>query len=432
MDDEPTLGRMQPFITPRGVALTLLGSGLGLFSVIAGRPTTAIIAVGVLAWVVVGALGHRWPDPEVSASLSTNRVVEGDTLDLYVDVGTAVAIPWLEIEVETGDDLPLVAGIASTIVSLPAGRGARMRFELEAPRWGVASPERLRVTARDRLGLFASRRVITLDLPVRIHPSDRRLDAMIQSTRTRARVGHHLAPQRGDGCEYADIRPAQPGDRLKSVNWRVSLRRGTYWVSDRHPDQASDLVLLVDSGQGLGKGSSSTLHHAVRAALALTEGHLATHDRVGLLDVGRQVRWFRPGMGRLQRRKLIDALLEITPELGLGVRRAADLPLRGVGSSATIVALSPLIDPRPVELLLELHRAGYDLVVVWCEPDIAAIRAPGNGTERLARRLWDLERDGWRRRLTSAAVPVVAWSGEGGLDNVIALLDIQRRSKVAR
>ncbi|MDG2114078.1 MAG: DUF58 domain-containing protein, partial [Actinomycetota bacterium] len=312
---------VQPYITPRGVALTLVAVGLGVFSVVAGQPATAVVAVAALAWVTGGMLLHRWPHPAISARLSNERVVEGDVLELIVDVESVDEIPWLEVEVETSDDLPVVAGVPSAIVALPAGRRATIRFELEALQWGVQSPARLRITTRDRLGLFAGRRVVSLDLPVRIHPSDRRLDAMIESTRTRARVGHHLASQRGEGCEYADIRPVRAGDRLRSVNWRVSLRRGEYWVSDRHPDQASDLVLLVDSGQALGKGSGSTLHTAVRAALALTEGHLATHDRVGLLDVGRQVRWFRPAMGRLQRRKLIDALLEIRLEVGLGVRR---------------------------------------------------------------------------------------------------------------
>lgn len=429
---EPVPRHMQRFITIRGLAVLLLGVGLGLYAVIAGKPTASIAALAAISWVVLGTAMHRWPEPHFSNEVSAERVVEGDIVELLVAVSSEVDIPWLEIEVETSDDLPVVGGVPSAIIALPAQRRAVVRFELEATEWGVASPARLRVSARDRLGLFTSRRVIALDLPVRIHPSDRRLDAMIASTRTRARVGHHLAAQRGEGCEYADIRPVQPGDRLRSVNWRVSLRRGDYWVSDRHPDQASDLVLFVDSGQALGKGSQSTLHTAVRAAIALTEGHLGTHDRVGLLDVGRHVRWFRPGMGRLQRRRLVDALLEIRPELGLGIRKASDLPLHGVDSSTTIVALSPLLDPRPIEVLLSLHQAGYDVVVIWCEPDVDAIRAANSTSAALARRLWHLQRDQWRRRLTNAGVPVVSWDGDDSLEQALAALDHQRRTRVLR
>ncbi len=430
MTDEADQLGVQGYITPRGLGLAILSATVGAFSVLTGHQPSAVLAAALLAWVTVAVLLHRWPDLRVAARLSEERVVEGDIVDLVVEISSTASIPWLEVEVVTSDDLPVVGGVPSAIVALPAGRRAAVRFELLAEQWGVASPARLRVTARDRMGVYAARRVITLDLPVRIHPSDRRLDAMIHSTRTRARVGHHLARQRGDGCEYADVRPSRAGDRLRSVNWRVTLRRSEYWVNDRHPDQASDLVLFVDSGQALGRGSNSTIHTAVRAALALTEGHLGTHDRVGLLDVGRKVRWFRPGMGRLQRRRLVDALLEIQPELGLGVRKAADLPLQGVDTSATIVVLSPLLDPRPIDVMLALHDRGYDLVVLWCQPDIDSIRPAEGRSGHLARRLWNIEREQWRRRLTGAGVPVVAWDGEGSLDAVMAVLDHQRRTRI--
>jgi len=428
-DEAEPLG-VQPFITPRGLGLAILSAAVGAFAVLTGQQPTAVLAAALLAWVTVGVLLHRWPDLRVAASLTDDRVVEGDVVDLVVDIESTTSIPWLEVEVVTPDDLPVVGGVPSAIVALPAGRWAAIRFELSAEQWGVSSPSRLRITTRDRMGIYAARRVVTLDLPLRVHPSDRRMDAMIQSTRTRARVGHHLARQRGDGCEYADVRPAKAGDRLRSVNWRVTLRRSEYWVSDRHPDQASDLVLFVDSGQALGRGSNSTIHTAVRAALALTEGHLGTHDRVGLLDVGRRVRWFRPGMGRLQRRRLVDALLEIRPELGLGVRKASDLPLQGVDTGATIVVLSPLLDPRPIDVMLSLHDRGYDLVVLWCQPDIEAIRPAEGRNAELARRLWNIQREQWRRRLTSAGVPVVAWNGDGSLEAAMTVLDHQRRTRV--
>jgi len=426
---DPTIRR---FTTYRGLALALLSSAGCMVAVLTGQPVAAVFGATMLAWPISGVLLHRWPAPNVDARLARDRVVEGDTVDLLVTVDTDVDIPWLAVEVECPDDLPVLGGIRTQVLSLPARRRTMLRFELDAGTWGLTGPRRLRLTARDRLGLFASRSVVTLDLPLRVHPSDQRLDAMVHSTRTRARVGHHLARQRGEGCEYADLRPAGPGDRLRSVNWRVSLRRGEYWVSDRHPDQASDVVLLVDSSQALGRGTHSTIHAAVRAAIALTEGHLSTHDRVGVLDVGRQVRWFTPRMGRLQRRRLIDALLDVTPEPGLAARSIGDLPLSSLGSGVTIVALTPLLDPRPAELLLELRSAGYDVVVVWCKPDTSSIRQPTSREAALARRLWTFEQEMWQARLVSTGIPLGTWDGDGSLDEVLALLDLRRRIGVGR
>lgn len=425
---EPSIVEMSRQVTPRFVIVTGAGVAGSVAAILTSTPSLAVVTVALLAWSLIGVLTHDWPELEIVVSTSHDRVVEGDHVEVAVEVFAHTAVDWLELSLDTPADLPPVDGIGRSIVSVPALHRLLVRFDLAAPKWGVASPQRIRLTARDRYGLFVSRRVIGLELPVRIHPRDRTLDTMIRSTRTRARVGHHLAAQRGDGCEYADVRPWAPGDRWRSVNWRVTARRGQPWVSDRHPERASDILLLVDSSQGLGKGDGSTLHAAIRAGIALTEGHLATHDRVGLLDVGRDIRWFQPAMGRIQLRRLIDALLDTHGELGLGARRAADLPLRGMDTAATVVALTPLLDPAPVELLIDLAAHGHDVAVIVCEPDIDRIHPANDISGALARRLWRLERTLWRTRLDDAGVPVVSWSDDESLNAVIALLDRRRRT----
>ena len=80
--------------------------------------------------------------------------------------------------------------------------------------------------------------------------------------------------------------------------------------------------------------------------------------------------------------------------------------------------------------MLSLHDSGYDLVVLWCQPDIEAIRPAEGRNAELARRLWNIQREQWRRRLTSAGVPVVAWNGDGSLEAVMSVLDHQRRTRV--
>ena len=104
---------MQPYVTPRGVALALLASGLGVFAVLAGSPTIAVLASAAIAWVLGGMLLHRWPDPDFAVSLNAVRVVEGDSVTLTVDVSSDREVPWLEIELEASDDLPVVGDITA-------------------------------------------------------------------------------------------------------------------------------------------------------------------------------------------------------------------------------------------------------------------------------------------------------------------------------
>src|SRR6201999_1825857 len=54
-------------------------------------------------------------------------------------------------------------------------------------------------------------------------------------------VGAHRSRRPGDGIELRDVRPYQPGDRLRGVDWRTTLRAGaatgtldTLYVRERH------------------------------------------------------------------------------------------------------------------------------------------------------------------------------------------------------
>ena len=65
-------------------------------------------------------------------------------------------------------------------------------------------------------------------------------------------VGQHPARRRGDGSEFESIRPFQPGDRLRRVQWRVSLRTGSLHVTSTVAEEDASVLLLVDSGVEVG------------------------------------------------------------------------------------------------------------------------------------------------------------------------------------
>ena len=43
------------------------------------------------------------------------------------------------------------------------------------------------------------------------------------------------------------MREWAPGDRVKSINWRASARRGVLWVNEQHPERNTDVVLFLDT-----------------------------------------------------------------------------------------------------------------------------------------------------------------------------------------
>jgi uncharacterized protein (DUF58 family) len=169
-------------------------------------------------------------------------------------------------------------------------------------------------------------------------------------------------------------------------------------------------VLFVDTfAEARHAGGAGTLDEAIRAAVALAEAYLAERDRVGLVGFGGVLRWLVPGMGAVQRYRIVDALLDAEVVLSFAWKGIEVVPRRTFPPKALVIALTPLLDGRSVNALLDLRGRGFDLVVVEVSP-LPFVPAPRDEEGELARRLWALERETLRYRFERLGVPVVSWS----------------------
>jgi uncharacterized protein (DUF58 family) len=419
--------------TPRLRWYTLLAAAAFLGAVTAGRPEFALLGLP-FALIVAAGLGLSSSlDLNVTLRLSSERAIEGDVVELGLHFESLGGVAWLEVEPVLPPAVRPVDGDGTVVVEVPPGEPVDVVVGLRCERWGAHRPCRVRLVGYDRFRFFVARWSAASSAVLRVHPSTERLRDVIAPRRLQALTGSHRSRERSDGIEFADTRPFRPGDRLRSVNWRASARRTELWVNDRHPDRNSDVVLFLDSFSAVGSSLDSTLDWAVRAAVALAERHVATHDRVGVVGLGGLLRWVSPGLGYRHLHRLVDSVLD-TEVIASEADKGVDvIPPRALPPRAMVVALSPLVDPRSVAVLLELRGRGFDVVVIECSP--LAFVAPAAGeTEQLARRIWLLERDAARTKLRMAGAPVVEWSHDTPLAGVIGELVSWRRlpQRVAR
>src|SRR6185436_8041885 len=125
-------------------------------------------------------------------------------------------------------------------------------------------------------------------------------------------------------------RPFVPGDRVRSISWRTSARRGELWVGDRHPDRNADLVLFLDTFAAAGWGLDRTLDLAVEAAIGLARGHIGVNDRVGVVGLGGVLRWLPPGTGAPQLHRVVDAVLDSEVIASQADKGIDVIPVRGL------------------------------------------------------------------------------------------------------
>ena len=407
-----------------GVAALALLAGLAL-----GRPELVAVAAPLAVLVVAGLAGARDPELAAEVAVDRERALVGDQVTVTVTLKAGSRVERLEVllvvppGMEGPDGAPRTW---ATAVTLAAGEERALPIAVTCRRWGAYWLGDVHLRAHDRFRLFTWERHLDRHAPLKVFPVPDALWALVAPRETQLPTGSHVAPQRGDGIEFADLRPFLPGDRPRSINWRATARRGGLMVNQRHPERATDVVLFLDSFLDVRGPTGSTLDQAVGAAASLAAAYLRQRDRVGLVSFGGFVQFLQPGSGQAALYRLLDTLMETQVFATVAWKGIRHLPPRTLPAKALIVALTPLVDERGVAALFDLLARGYDLAVVDISPLAHAGVAGGEWAE-LAGRLWALERETLRHRYQRLGAAVVEWPDALHLQQVLLEVEACRR-----
>jgi len=406
-----------------GVAALVLLAGLSL-----GRPELVAVAAPLAVLVVAGLAGARDPALAAEVRVDRDRALVGDQVTVELVLEAAARVERLEVLLVVPPGMEGPQGAARTwasAVTLAAGEARTLAVPLTCRRWGAYWLGDVHLRAHDRFRLFTWERHLDQHAAVKVFPVPDALRALVRPFETQVSTGSHVAAQRGDGIEFADLRPFLPGDRPRSINWRATARRGALMVNQRHPERATEVVLFLDSFLDVRGPAGSTLDRTVAAAASLAAAYLRQRDRVGLVSFGGFVQFLQPGSGQAALYRLLDTLMETQVFATAAWKGIRHLPPRTLPAKALIVALTPLVDERGVAALFDLLARGYDLAVV----DISPLTSAGSAGEwdGLARRLWALERETLRHRYQRLGAAVVEWTEATHLQQVLLEVEACRR-----
>lgn len=398
-----------------------------------GRPEIVAVGAPFLVLIAIGVLRTFDVDPEVTLRLDRTRALEGETVTLLVGISSMPALGMVEI------DLDLAAGVIvdidqdevesvneSAFVLHHGGGSVEVGVTLRCDHWGVYRPRWVEVRIRQGLTQFVEVGRFETDLELRIYPPTEVLRTLLHPMETQLGFGDLVSRQSGDGLEFAEVRPMASGDDPRKINWRVTARGRGVWVNDRHPERNADVVILVDTLAEARRGVPVVLDLVVRAAAAIAAAHLHRHDRVGLIMFGEPVRWLQPGMGDVQRYRILDTLMESRIRRQLLWRGVRVVPPGALPAGALVVGLTPLLDDRAIDAFAELRGRGFDLAIVEIPAEMFVLPAEGP-VEEVARRIWALQRTATQTRFRRHGVPVVRWNPADPFEHVIGEVETYRR-----
>src|SRR5262249_10478579 len=157
-----------------------------------------------------------------------DRALEGDRVPLALELASPAFADRVELLLTAPRELVVEGGHARAVA---LGGSRRLDLSLECTLWGAFAVGPVLLRASDRLGFHAWEARAGARQPLRVYPSVETMRTLLAPLETQAFIGNQLSRAKGDGIEFADIREWEPGDRVRSINWRATARRGALHVN---------------------------------------------------------------------------------------------------------------------------------------------------------------------------------------------------------
>jgi uncharacterized protein (DUF58 family) len=160
--------------------------------------------------------------------------------------------------------------------------------------------------------------------------------------------GEYHSAFKGRGIEFAEVRPYQFGDDIRSIDWNVSARTGETYVKVFEEEREQTLMLLVDVSGSENFGSRGNFKREIAAEICalIAFSAIKNNDKVGMLLFSDRVELFvPPKKGRRHVLRLIRDLFAHEPQSrGTSLSVALDHVLHVLRRRSIVIILSDFLD----------------------------------------------------------------------------------------
>jgi uncharacterized protein (DUF58 family) len=187
-------------------------------------------------------------------------------------------------------------------------------------------------------------------------------------------AGAYQAVFKGRGMEFDAVRPYEPGDDIRTIDWNVTARAGEPFVKRFVEERELTVMLVIDTSASAFFGTVKRQKHDLAAELGavLAYAAISNQDKVGLLLFSDQIELFvSPRRGRKHVLLLIRDLLAAKPaQKGTDLSLALKTVNRLLKRRATVFLVSDfLASSQEYAADLALTARRHDLItVVMADP----------------------------------------------------------------
>ena len=179
-------------------------------------------------------------------------------------------------------------------------------------------------------------------------------------------AGDYHSVFKGLGMEFAEVRPYQPGDDVRTIDWNVTARMGAPFVKKYVEERDLTVFLVVDVSGSLSFGSRAILKRELAAEVAalLSFAAVRNQDRVGAALVSDRLELFLPPRRRRTHvLRLVREILDRPAHGGTDLESGLQAVLATLKRRSVLFVLSDFLGPSCTRAL-KAAAARHDLILV--------------------------------------------------------------------
>ena len=355
---------------PAAVFFTLASSAYAT-----GNPLLFLLAVLTLLTVILCLAGVLWASATLRITAETDQetVYRGDQVSLLLHVRHRGWIPIAPVSLE----LSTLAGEKTREIRLKnmPGRVQSLRMPLHAAHVGVYSAGIRSCTVEDLLGIFRRKTspadtqytltVLPLTFetePLVMAPGDPGSEIMARATE--------------DLNAPSDIRTYQPGDAMKKIHWKLSLRKGELMVRKFDEPVLQETLILMDCSRppdlGRPEAEADLRDALLETGASLFSGQVKAEHTVRMPLTGNHPVDLEDRMG-------IPIAFDYLTRLDFSAAERFEQQLmmesRRLGKVGCVAVITARLSGAMVEMMIRMHRMGPNLrlYLITFVPDDPAV-----------------------------------------------------------
>ena len=405
--------------------LTLTGGWVATFGLLmlVGLATGQGLLVGlgalvILTWVVSWAWNRvALARVTFERSLSETRAFIGDTVTVQLRVTNlkAIPMPWITLEdqfpsgLEEADKprtIRMEQGAYNVTRSTSLARFERVtwRFTMECRRRGLYRFGPATITSGDVFGFFYTERLEPGWDHVIVYPQTLPLPAIGILARRPFGEQRGGQPYHEDPSILRGLRPYEPGDALRRIDWKATARSQALTVRLFSPSVSETVIVALNVQtltvrEGQWGYSPVLLERGVTAAASIAEWAYGRKMSFGLMTnsisplTDEPIR-VMPNRTRQQLTTVFESLAVVTPLGRQAMGQFLMEQARRLPTGSTIVLVTSVLDDETISALRALRRVGARPSVVWtAETPSPTIPDPDIIVHEIGHRMAQLEHE---------------------------------------